>query len=109
MSAKSKDKKNRWRGLTVSFRMSKEESELLNQKVYLCGCTKQDYIIKRLLENEIRVVINRKVLSRLEERLAHIEMCLEDKVCDDTVLEELDFIVDILSKIKDAEFDLDRK
>jgi hypothetical protein len=36
-------------------------------------------------------------------------MCLEDKVCDDTVLEELDFIVDILSKIKDAEFDLDRK
>ena len=55
MSEKSLDKKGRWRCVTVGFRMSPEESAMLNTKVYLSGLTKQDYIISCILEKEIVV------------------------------------------------------
>ena len=40
--------------------MSPEEADLLDRKVYLSGLTKQDYIIRRLLEKEIVVMGNPK-------------------------------------------------
>lgn len=45
MSAKNRDRCNRWRSKTVSFRVSLEENEQLNTFVKLSGMTKQDYII----------------------------------------------------------------
>lgn len=47
---KNIDKKGRWRNVIVSFRMSPEERDDLNARVKLSGLTKQDYVIKRLLE-----------------------------------------------------------
>lgn len=47
---KNVDKKGRWRNVIVSFRMSPEERDDLNVRVKLSGLTKQDYVIKRLLE-----------------------------------------------------------
>ena len=52
---KNKDLKGRWRNVIVSFRMSPEERDDLNARVKLSGLTKQDYVIKRLLEREKRV------------------------------------------------------
>lgn len=49
MSEKTLDPKGRWRSVTVGFRMSPEEVEMLNTKVYLSGLTKQDYIIACIL------------------------------------------------------------
>lgn len=43
------DNKGRWRNHTVAFRVSEEESKLLNDFVELSGLTKQDYITRRLL------------------------------------------------------------
>ena len=43
------DYKGRWRNHTVAFRVSDEESKLLNDLVALSGLTKQDYITRRLL------------------------------------------------------------
>ena len=37
MSQKKKDDKNRWRNLTVAFRVSPEENEELNMRVKLSG------------------------------------------------------------------------
>ena len=47
MSEKNRDDKNRWRNVTIAFRMSPEENEELNNRVKLSGFrTKQDYIIQ---------------------------------------------------------------
>lgn len=50
MSQKKKDDKNRWRSLTIAFRVSPEENEELNMRVKLSGAeTKQEYIIQSVL------------------------------------------------------------
>jgi hypothetical protein len=41
MSAKNRDNKNRWRNITVGFRVSPEENELINRAVALSGLPKQ--------------------------------------------------------------------
>lgn len=43
MSAKNRDEHNRWRNITVGFRVSPEENELLNRAVALSGLAKQEY------------------------------------------------------------------
>lgn len=55
MSMKNLDRHNRWRNKTVAFRVSPEEDEQLEIFVKLSGLTKQDYIIRRLLEKEVVV------------------------------------------------------
>lgn len=42
MSAKNVDKHNRFRNITVGFRVSPEESELINKAVALSGLPKQE-------------------------------------------------------------------
>ena len=37
MSAKNRDNKNRWRNITVGFRVSPEENERINKAVALSG------------------------------------------------------------------------
>ncbi len=69
MTAKVRDQCNRWRSVTVTFRMSPEENEQLNHLAQLSGMTKQDYIIARLLQKEIVVHGNPKVYKALKDRL----------------------------------------
>ncbi len=53
MSKKNYDNHNRWRNKTVAFRVSAEEDLQLETLVKLTGLTKQDYIIRRLLERDV--------------------------------------------------------
>ena len=55
MSKKNYDNHNRWRNKTVAFRVSAEEDLHLEALVKLTGLTKQDYIIRRLLERDVVV------------------------------------------------------
>ena len=72
MSAKTLDRKGRWRNKTVAFRVSPEEDEQLETAVRLSGLTKQDYIIRRLQEKEIVVVGNPRVYKALKNELAKV-------------------------------------
>ena len=49
---KKLDAKGRWRNKTTSFMMSPEEREDLDTRVKLSGLTKQEYMVRRLLERE---------------------------------------------------------
>ena len=50
MSEKNRDSKNRWRNVTIAFRMSPEEDAELDLRVKLCGYqTRQEYIIESVL------------------------------------------------------------
>ena len=53
MSAKNRDEHNRWRNVTVAFRVSPEEDKLIETAVRLSGLTKQDYITRRLTDREV--------------------------------------------------------
>ncbi len=73
MSKKNLDQQGRLRSVIVSFRVSPEEGRLLNTKVALSGLTKQDYIIRRLTEQEITVVGTPRVYKALKDQLAAVQ------------------------------------
>ena len=70
MSKKNYDNHNRWRNKTVAFRVSSEEDLQLETMVKLTGLTKQDYIIRRLLERDVVVQGNPRVYKALRDQLA---------------------------------------
>lgn len=72
MSKKNLDQQGRLRSVIVSFRVSPEEGRLLNTKVALSGLTKQDYIIRRLTEQEITVVGSPRVYKALKDQLTAV-------------------------------------
>ena len=69
MSAKSRDEHNRFRNITVGFRVSPEENEQINIAVALSGLTKQEYCYRRCLSREIVVQGNPKVYKALRNQL----------------------------------------
>ena len=72
MSMKNLDRHNRWRNKTVAFRVSPQEDEQLEIFVKLSGLTKQDYIIRRLLERDVVVQGNPRVYKALRDELATV-------------------------------------
>ena len=65
MSAKSRDEHNRWRNITVGFRVSPEENEQLNEVVVLSGLPKQEYCYRRCMQRDIVVLPNPRVYKAL--------------------------------------------
>lgn len=78
MSEKNRDDKNRWRNVTIAFRMSPEENEELNNRVKLSGFrTKQDYIIQSVLYQNVVATGNPLMLVQFRQNLQRIEQELE--------------------------------
>jgi hypothetical protein len=75
MSAKNRDEHNRWRNITVGFRVSPEENEQINTAVALSGLPKQEYCYRRCLNRDIVVQGNPRVYKALRTQLAAV---LED-------------------------------
>lgn len=105
MTAKARDRCNRWRSVTVSFRMSPEENELLHHLAQLSGMTKQDYIIARLLQKEIAVHGNPRVYKALRERMVAIQNELRRIETGQSpsleTLEEIDMVANMMKGLKD--------
>ena len=72
MSAKNRDEHNRFRNITVGFRVSPEENEQINIAVALSGLPKQEYCYRRCLNREIVVQGNPRVYKALREQLATV-------------------------------------
>lgn len=69
MSARNRDSHNRWRSVTVGFRVSPEENEQINAAVALSGLPKQEYCYRRCMEREIVVQGNPRVYRALRLQL----------------------------------------
>lgn len=67
MSVKSRDNHNRWRSLTIAFRVSPEENEQIKRMVKLTGLTKQQYIVENMLHHKFTVFPNPRVQKALKE------------------------------------------
>ena len=83
------DYKGRWRNHTVAFRVSDEESKLLNDLVALSGLTKQDYITRRLLCRDVVVQPNPRVYKALKTQMAFIFEELQRIAAGENVQTEL--------------------
>ena len=102
MSAKNMDKHNRWRIRQVAFRLSPEEADLLDTYVKLSGLTKQDYITRRLLEQEIVVQGNPRVFKALRNQMAEILSQLQRVEAGASPDAELMEVIRYLAKIMDG-------
>lgn len=104
MSAKNKDNKNRWRNITVGFRVSPEENELINKAVSLSGHSKQDYITRRLLYQDVVVQGNPRVYKALRNELAAVLTELQrieaGGTVNDDLLDTIELIAIILGGLK---------
>ena len=72
MSAKNIDNHNRWRSITVGFRVSPAENEQLNTAVALSGLPKQEYCYRKCMNRDIVVQGNPKVYKALRDQLEKV-------------------------------------
>lgn len=72
MSQKNRDEKNRWRNVTIAFRVSPEENESINMRVRLSGLSKQEYITRRCQERDVVVIGNSRVHKALKVQLENV-------------------------------------
>ena len=105
MSLKNRDDHNRWRNITVGFRVSPEENELINKAVALSGLPKQEYCYRRCLKRDVVVQGNPRVFKALRNQLADVLTELQrieagSKV-DDELLDVIEMIADILGGLKE--------
>ena len=106
MSEKNRDDKNRWRNVTIAFRVSPEENEELNNRVKLSGLrTKQEYIIQSVLHQKVVAVGNplmflqfRQNLQRIEAELKRIGKASE---MDEELLTPIRSMLEILEGFKE--------
>ena len=99
MSAKNRDNKNRWRTLTVGFRVSPEENELINKAVALSGLPKQEYCYRRCLNQDVVVQGNPRVYKALKLELDSVLTELKRIEAGNSVDEELMNVIELISII----------
>ena len=106
MFKKNVDKHNRFRSLTVAFRVSPEENEQINTAVALSGLPKQEYCYRRCLNRDIVVQGNPRVYKALKN---HMETILNElkrieagQSVDEDLLENINLITVILGGMKGA-------
>lgn len=108
MSVKTRDQRNRWRRITVGFRVSPEESEQLNIAVALSGLPKQEYCYRRCMQRDIVVQGNPRVYKALKDQIAAVltELKRLEKASDirDELLETINLITITLEGMKEENY-----
>ena len=99
---KTLDKHGRWRNKTVAFRVSPEEGAVIDAKVKMSGLTKQDYIIRRLQEQEIVVMGNPRVYKALKDQMSDILTELRRIQSGDCIDDDLMEIIRAMMLIMDG-------
>ena len=102
MSAKNLDSHNRWRNKTVAFRVSSEEDAQIETAVRLTGLTKQDYIIRRLLNRDVVVQGNPRVYKALRDQLTAVLDELRRIEAGANVSDELLDTINMIAAIMDG-------
>ena len=97
MSAKNVDNHNRFRNITVGFRVSPEENEAINAAVKLSGLPKQEYCYRRCLERDIVVQGNPRVYKALRDQLAAVLTELQRIENADGVTDELLELIELIT------------
>ena len=103
MSAKNLDRHNRFRSITVGFRVSPEENEQINKVVAISGLSKQEYCYRRCVQQDIIVNSgNPRVFKALRNNLTEVLDELKNKKeVTDEMLEIIKLITVTLQGFKE--------
>ena len=100
MSAKNRDNKQRWRSITIGFRVSPEEAYALDMRVLTSGLTKQDYCTKRVLDEEVivrpNIRVQKYVCQYLNELTAELKRLEKIEQTND-VLDNLKYLLELIA------------
>ena len=111
MSVKTLDREGRWRDRTVSFRVSDEENERIDQLAAMSGKTKQDFIVSRIEGKEITVVTTARVQKSLAVQARRVADELERLADGDEVRARLadlsEALLGVLGQMADAGMKID--
>jgi hypothetical protein len=102
MSAKNLDQHNRFRSITVGFRVSPEENKEINRAVALSGLPKQEYCYRRCLERDIVVQGNPRVYKALKKQMGAILGELERISAGGEVSDELLITIRLIGRTMDG-------
>lgn len=69
MPDKNRDRQNRWRSKTITFHVSPQENELIDELARLSGKTKQEFLTTNMLNRNIVVQGNPKVYRALKLKM----------------------------------------
>ncbi len=105
MSEKSLDRKGRWRNKIVAFRVSPAESDAIDEAVHLSGLTKQEYIVRKLLDREVIVAKSPRTYKALKDTMDEILHKLNTiktaSDCTDEFLQTIEYVTTIYTQIKE--------
>ena len=91
------DGHNRFRSITVGFRVSPEEQEELNRAVALSGLPKQEYCYRKCMGREVVVQPNPRVHKALKTQMTAIRAELERIAAGGSVPDELLSTIDLIA------------
>ena len=107
MSVKNVDRHNRFRSITVGFRVSPEESEQLNRAVALSGLSKQEYCYQKCMNRDITVTPNPRIFKAMNVHMTSILKELrrlgEGENPSQELLEDIALITKMLNDMKEEE------
>ena len=105
MSVKNRDEHNRWRNITVGFRVSPEENEQINIAVALSGLPKQEYCYRRCMNRDVVVQGNPRVYKALRNQLAavldELKRIESPRDLSDELLDNIELITRTLDGMKE--------
>jgi len=101
-----RDRHNRVRNITVGFRVSPEENEMINAAVAISGLPKQEYCYRKCLCQDVVVQGNPRVYKGLKDSLEAVLLQLKRLTSIDEVspelLETIHLISSVLGEMKNA-------
>ena len=105
VATKNVDKYNRFRSITVGFRVSPEENKQINTAVAISGLPKQEYCYRKCLNKDIVVQGNPRVYKalkgHLEEVLAQLKRIEAGQEVNPDLLETINLITITLKGMKE--------
>ena len=97
MSAKNVDRHNRFRNITVGFRVSPEENEALNKAVALSGLPEQEYCYRKCMNRDVVVQGNPRVYKALKTQMTEILTELQRIDNGESVPDELLYTIELIA------------
>ena len=105
MSAKNVDRHNRFRSITVGFRVSPEENDQLNRAVALSGLPKQEYCYRKCMNRDITVTPNPRIFKmmniHMKDILMELQRLSQGENPSQELLEDIALITKMLNDMKE--------
>ena len=77
MTARNNDPGGHWRCRTIGFRLSPEEEEQFRRDLEDAGTSRQDFILKMLLNEKLSVLPNARIQEKIIPHLKEMQEQLE--------------------------------